>query len=213
MDDTVLRFLCPGCGKRLKAPESAPGRTVKCPTCGTALVVPETPSRAAAQDSESSGDYVAPDDMDLGVNDEHAKYDVRLSVFGRIWYAVDLIFDFRFRRYLTPCIVRVLWVIVLLLTALYFFHDTFISPFADTVEPSTGFRPWTAPSQPRVVAEPSKLSKAALEIMNWILQSAFRSVACITSLMFVRVLGELAIVVFNISNDLKSSKKETTAAP
>jgi hypothetical protein len=42
------RFLCPGCGKRLKAPESAAGRTVKCPKCGTAVVVPEAPGRTTA---------------------------------------------------------------------------------------------------------------------------------------------------------------------
>lgn len=43
----IMRFLCPGCGKRLKAPETAGGRTVKCPTCSTAVVIPETPDGAA----------------------------------------------------------------------------------------------------------------------------------------------------------------------
>src|SRR5437870_44038 len=46
--NTMLRFLCPRCGKRLKAPETATGRTTKCPKCGTALGVPATSSRAAA---------------------------------------------------------------------------------------------------------------------------------------------------------------------
>ncbi len=42
------RFLCQGCGKRLIAPESACGRTVKCPKCGTAVLVPEVSGQSAA---------------------------------------------------------------------------------------------------------------------------------------------------------------------
>lgn len=41
MSDAMIRFLCPTCDKRLKAPESAVGRSTKCPQCGTNIRVPE----------------------------------------------------------------------------------------------------------------------------------------------------------------------------
>lgn len=37
---SLVRFNCPGCGKNLKAPETAAGRQSKCPTCGTKVTVP-----------------------------------------------------------------------------------------------------------------------------------------------------------------------------
>jgi hypothetical protein len=40
MPDYMTRFLCPGCGKRLKVSPSAAGRTVNCPKCGMAVIVP-----------------------------------------------------------------------------------------------------------------------------------------------------------------------------
>lgn len=39
-----LRFPCPGCGKRLTAPEAAAGRQSSCPKCGTKVTVPSAPA-------------------------------------------------------------------------------------------------------------------------------------------------------------------------
>lgn len=36
----MIRWLCPYCGRKLKAPESAVGRTGKCPTCRNRITVP-----------------------------------------------------------------------------------------------------------------------------------------------------------------------------
>lgn len=36
----MIRFNCPNCGKRLKAPDEGAGQRTKCPTCGTRLLVP-----------------------------------------------------------------------------------------------------------------------------------------------------------------------------
>ena len=36
----MIRFLCPGCGKRMKAPTEAAGRTATCRACSTRLIVP-----------------------------------------------------------------------------------------------------------------------------------------------------------------------------
>ena len=37
---SLVRFSCPGCGKNLKAPETAAGRQSTCPKCGTRVTVP-----------------------------------------------------------------------------------------------------------------------------------------------------------------------------
>jgi len=49
MADAMLQLPCPGCGKRLKGPTSAAGRTIKCPSCGTDVVVPKVANPEAAQ--------------------------------------------------------------------------------------------------------------------------------------------------------------------
>ena len=42
MCDDVIRFTCPACGKRLKAPRAAAGRAATCRRCGAAVTVPES---------------------------------------------------------------------------------------------------------------------------------------------------------------------------
>lgn len=40
-DDRLMRFLCPTCGKRLKAPQEQAGRRCRCNKCGARMVIPE----------------------------------------------------------------------------------------------------------------------------------------------------------------------------
>ena len=40
--DSLIRFICPMCWKRLKAPAKTAGRRARCTSCGQALVVPRT---------------------------------------------------------------------------------------------------------------------------------------------------------------------------
>lgn len=49
MDDTFVRFRCPACNKRCKAPPEYAGRTARCTSCGQRLWVPED---TAAEPSE-----------------------------------------------------------------------------------------------------------------------------------------------------------------
>lgn len=56
----AIKFFCPDCGKKLKAPDDWTGRSVACPDCGTRLVVPDkrigtaAPPRAAAAPDEAA---------------------------------------------------------------------------------------------------------------------------------------------------------------
>ncbi len=43
-----ITILCPTCGKRLKAPDDAAGRTVKCPGCGESMALPDAAARGPA---------------------------------------------------------------------------------------------------------------------------------------------------------------------
>src|SRR5437870_3903712 len=47
MASELVRFLCPHCGKRCKAPAGAAGRGSRCPRCGARLEVP-TPENPLA---------------------------------------------------------------------------------------------------------------------------------------------------------------------
>jgi hypothetical protein len=41
-----IDIVCPSCGKRLKAPDTAAGKRVKCPQCSAAVPVPAAPAAA-----------------------------------------------------------------------------------------------------------------------------------------------------------------------
>jgi hypothetical protein len=40
-EQPVVRFACPGCHGKLKAPEMAAGKTIRCPACGVTFMVPQ----------------------------------------------------------------------------------------------------------------------------------------------------------------------------
>ncbi len=37
----AISFSCPTCGRKLKAPDNAAGKTTKCPGCGSPVTCPE----------------------------------------------------------------------------------------------------------------------------------------------------------------------------
>ena len=58
--DDQLRFHCPHCSHRLKAPISAAGRWAKCPNCKTVVQVPH----AAPMSDADIADLLSTDDED-----------------------------------------------------------------------------------------------------------------------------------------------------
>lgn len=48
MTAELIRFYCPSCNKRVKAPTEAAGRAIRCPKCGESLVIPH-PEESAAE--------------------------------------------------------------------------------------------------------------------------------------------------------------------
>jgi uncharacterized paraquat-inducible protein A len=56
--NNLLRFHCPNCSRRLKAPNSAAGHWAKCPQCGTLVQVP----RAAPMSDADIADLLSVDE-------------------------------------------------------------------------------------------------------------------------------------------------------
>ena len=131
------------------------------------------------------------------------------NAMGRVLNVINMIIDFRFQRYLTPYILRLFWLLALIGSLLGLFTSTFVTPFSDTVEPSARVgldspRARPIPATTKEVKEPSELSQAFGKIIVWFMQTGIRIVGTLMALMLFRVMAELAIVVFNISKDLKS---------
>jgi predicted RNA-binding Zn-ribbon protein involved in translation (DUF1610 family) len=63
-----INFECPHCGKKLKAPESAVGKSAKCPGCGNAVTCPEPVYDAEVVDP--TGEAPRGFDSDLGRGDD-----------------------------------------------------------------------------------------------------------------------------------------------
>jgi predicted RNA-binding Zn-ribbon protein involved in translation (DUF1610 family) len=51
----MITFQCPGCGKKLKAPDSAVGKTSRCPGCGNPVTCPEPVYDAELVDAPPGG--------------------------------------------------------------------------------------------------------------------------------------------------------------
>lgn len=213
----MISFNCPNCGKSFSIKDELAGRRSRCMACGMSFVVPGGPAPEAlplAVASAPARRQNEPDDDDRDTDDK----DDRPSGGrghrpggGRFLHVLNHVFDFRFRYYLTPYIVRITWVLALVGASLYFISSTFITPFAtaDKRAPVEFDRRDLDPDHPKGRApqkeakEPSNLTKALGEIVDWVLTSGIRLVGLVVGLMYVRVLAEMTIVVFNISNDIK----------
>lgn len=206
MTDATIRFQCSGCGKRIRAPEAAAGRAVKCSGCGSTVQVPSSAvtvmgdlnvnrSSQPPEPSQSSEQMRFDDSSEPTI----PLKDNSSSTFAP-WRWIDNVFDFRFRRYLTPYIIRAFWILALVGTLVFLVQSTLIAPFSDKPDIDTlrGTAKQTVPT-----AKPSELSKSFSEILAWVITSVLKTIGCILLLMFIRVAAELAIVVFNISKDLK----------
>lgn len=120
------------------------------------------------------------------------------------WWAV---FDWRFEYYLTPWIIRVLWVGLLVFTALALLGHTFgfisgFFPETGTSEVDHG-RHFSAPQEP------------AISVPGWFtaglgrfLLYALGFVSCIVSTLLARMFLELMIVVFRIAEDIGTLRRK-----
>ena len=121
----MRRIRCTNCNSRLKLPESFEGGQVKCPKCGTQLSTSEhlipsesriadamEPPRSVTPESESNPAAEVTPDQDAVMVAAAVQQVQRASKRPPA-------FDFRFKRYWTPVIIRFSWYVVLILAALW----------------------------------------------------------------------------------------------
>ena len=196
---------CPQCHNSMAFDVSLAGRSVACPHCTYAFVMPgpaaapamATPVAAAAMPAYSS---VAAS---------------RFRPSTSIWD----VFDFKFEKYLTPWIIRVTWIAALIVTGLTISLYTFVLVASFVPKNST---PQTASSQEGSSAsEPrsrlaierlmpdglsgddrgdSNAQTILLNVFTWVSMT----IAVLVSLLWIRVLLEMMIVLFNMATSLAS---------
>jgi hypothetical protein len=135
--------------------------------------------------------------------------------------AIDGITDVRFKRYLTPYIIRVLWALALIVAFGGLLFNRFALPVlyeAAKHAPGQSVGPdWNAGKAAQNPApvwnrdravfapaapQPSQPNPAGV----WLAYTALYILVTVFCLLILRVTAEFIIVVFNISNDLKEAK-------
>jgi hypothetical protein len=192
----MIEFSCPNCGTNVKAPNDKIGARSKCPRCKAPVQVPDPdvahPNMVPVQRTSAYYQFSQPAPPP--------------SFPG--WEALD-IFDFRFKRYLTPYLIRAMWAILVILSIVGFLVVLF-KPVIDAKRPTAAAiaadraadraafeRPGSIPAKR---SEPNPL--AEWWSSNWMYLSL-----CIAGLISARISAELVIVIFNISNDLNEAKR------
>jgi hypothetical protein len=128
------------------------------------------------------------------------------------------LFDWKFEKYLTPWIVRFTWLAVLVIAGLWLTFVTIsllLSFLPDVSTPTSDFDP----SSPFSVSPRSPRFETSLSDSPWLWNLVFRIVGGLTILfatliwlLWIRVLLESAIVIFNIAKSLASIDEKTPGA-
>jgi hypothetical protein len=189
----MIAFQCLGCGQQYTVKDEFAGRPFKCRQCKSATLIPNTQELSEADLHQPTFNAASP--TILGSPIVHGA-----AAACRL---IDLIFDFRFQRYLTPWIVRAWWALLVINLALVLL----VYSFSDGLEAAGWHRTThyqaasTAPNSP-----PN-------EFLVWLGWSYLRVLSTVAVLMLARVLLETAIVLFNIANDIKILRRKGEATP
>ena len=212
MSDDVIRFECPDCNKRFRAKASMGGKEIECSSCGAMLIVPRaTPEPdVEEQPKRRPKPKIQPETASVidQIKVQGKQFSNSISGNSPKSFA-DLIdiFDFRFKRYLTPYIIRLIWILAVAGCLFFVLGNTLITPFMGTetnnlrMESSDDGIGRNAPEKN---VKPSKLTEAFLEIIAWLVSNVLVVIGSVMFLLVIRVIFEQAILLFNISNDLKS---------
>lgn len=207
-----VSFQCPKCKANLKAPSEKIGARSKCNRCATPVVVPDPEAvpppvpRLVEPQPMSQGIPVEPEDDGV----ETSSTPLMRAVMGVFWL-IDLVWDIRFKRYLTPYIIQAAWILLILCCIGGFLLSRFAMPVIEAMEervvrssmrrqpPNYEYR-----SYQRVEPNP---------VADWIAGTIIYIIGSVMLLMAARVAGESIMVIFNISSDLKSVKRHLKSEP
>lgn len=203
---------CPSCGRRWSLPSQA-AANIPCPNCHQPLFpvgvqATVTPPPAPPPTSD-------PTAAQLGALNFRRRYrSAAQRTFQESKSPLDL-FDWKFEKYLTPWIVRFTWVAVVVIAGLWLMFVTvslLLTFVPDVATPANDFEPSSPFSS-------SPQFEISLSDSPWLWLLVFRIVGGLTILfvtliwlLWIRVLLESAIVIFNIARSL-ASIDEKTATP
>jgi hypothetical protein len=191
----MSNFPCPNCKAQMTFDPALAGQAVACPYCAAQFVMyggqptPSVPTQSISFSSVAAARFSKPS-----------------SFFD--------IFDFRFRMYLTPWIVRLTWIVVLALSVVALLGIT-LEFIAESIPESP--KKETANSQPfefqgerlRPTQPPPKVFW--LKVFWRILSTVAQMIGVVASVLWTRVLLEIMIVIFNIAQSLASIDKKIKA--
>ena len=225
-------FKCPGCAKALSIADHLGGQVRTCPNCEIKFRVPAAPhADSQADDAATHDDFAQPaaeretepsiEEPPVGgipnFEPRHSPATTSdASVFWRKARGSNFslaLFDFKFEHYLTPWIIRFSWICVLCLAAVWilFLSYRFVSSSFSGSDPVT----------PTLSTSPDALNQMLEGLMSQQSPLGFFSsfggraimtlsglVAILLTVLWTRVMLETLIVIFNISNTLKSIEQK-----
>ena len=120
------------------------------------------------------------------------------------WLAL---FDWRFEYYLTPWIIRFLWIAFLLITAVLFLLNTFglIAGLLPDLSSSPAQPNWGGGNEPGGFALPSWLTVRFVKILLYVMYI----IGSIIGILVTRMILEMIIVVFRIAEDIGTLKRNS----
>ena len=195
---------CPLCEKRYTVSETMLGKKVKCRDCGSsfsatfAVDPPSTTQPIPAVEEGESFSFAA-------ANSKPSFTTSSKNVSGFI-DAFFALFDWRFKRYLTPWVVRVTWIVFLALVAMWLLTICLgvvisLFPFDSPAPANRRFPQFDKP-------ESSGLPLYARYIAGLITMVT----TSILGVLWVRVILELVVVRFNMAESLRSLENDLKVA-
>ena len=198
-DDKRIRFQCPHCGKSIQAKPELAGKQLACPNCKKMVTVP-FPEK---EDSPSAIPIPPPPPVVVKIVTEPTIQRRHLGKTPENWLAI---FDWRFEYYLTPWIIRAIWILFLLLVACLILVNTIDLVWsmlpnlssAKTNSDSVGPMVRTELNWPTSPSKPTWVTVRLTKILIY----AASIVGSTIGILLTRMILELLIVVFRIAEDI-----------
>jgi hypothetical protein len=215
----MATILCQACKQPMDVPAEMGGQTMACPHCGQQFVapragaprtpptrvLPQTPPQLPASSppmfQPAATPPTPPSPAFAPIADEPLKPSSRIR--ERPVTLLD-IFDLTFARFVTPIIVKIIWVIVMALAALWLLFITYVLVMSLIATNPVGMSSSPFGRGPSLGTE-SRVILALIQIVFYIFQVAMTG----AMLLWVRLALESIMTLFSISNSLKSIDRKT----
>lgn len=219
----MILFQCPKCQASLKAPPDKIGARSKCNRCATPVVVPDpdaappVPTLVETPQPVSRGIPAEPEE-DYEEDEEEPQQSPFLRACMGIFWVIDAVLDLRFKRYLTPYILKAAWILLIACCVGWFLLSRFAMPvieaMGERLVPASLRQQVEAPPEPTFDRRSFRRSEPKPNpVADWIAGTILYVLFSVWLLMSTRVGMELIIVIFNISTDLEAVKRHLNSGP